>query len=268
MAVAAFILIVIGFVVWISYKRLKRRAAIEAPFPPVWTEILEKNYPVYIKLPSDLKNQLHQKIKTFLYDKTFEGCGGQDITDEIMVTIAAQACMLIINRDAGCYPKLRTILVYPSTYVAKQKESFTRKSASTSVRLGESWTVGTVVLAWDSVKGDAYRIDDGHNVTMHEFAHQLDQEDGYGDGVPILGNYSAYAPWTEIFSEEFEKLRVKTARGKDDVLDQYGATNPAEFFAVATETFFEKPEQLKKSHPALFQELIQFYQVNPSMWTE
>lgn len=267
MAIVFLVLVVVFFVVWRIYKRLKRKAAIEAPFPLEWTEILQNNYPVYQKLPPDLKDNLHQKIQTFLFDKLFEGCGGQEITDEIRVMIAAQACMLIVNRDVECYPRLRTVLVYPTTYVAKEKESFNRDKTSNSVRLGESWTIGTVVLAWDSVKKDAFKMDDGHNVTMHEFAHQLDQEDGYGDGIPVLGHYSAYSLWAEIFLEEFERLKQKTLQGKDDILDQYGATNPAEFFAVATETFFERPEQLSKAHPGLFKELEAYYQINPLTWT-
>ncbi|MFC1569217.1 zinc-dependent peptidase [bacterium] len=259
-------LIIIGILIALSIKQKRRFAAIQSPFPDTWDVILQKNFPIYQNLPQSLKDQLCRMIQIFVYDKMFEGCGGLVVTDEIKVTIAAQACLLLLNRKAPCYPKLRTILVYPSTYVAKEKESFTRDAESSSARLGESWSLGTVVLAWDSVKGDAINFKDGHNVTMHEFAHQLDQEDGDGDGIPILDNYSAYTTWAMTFSEEFQKLREKTFQGQKDVLYDYGATNPAEFFAVATETFFEKPEQLKEKHPELYEELKGFYRVDPMEW--
>lgn len=188
------------------------------------------------------------------------------MTDEIKVTIAAQACMLLLNRKCECYPKLYSVLVYPSTYVAGTHKSFNGQSNVPSVRLGESWAHGAVVLAWDSVKNGAVNFRDGHNVTMHEFAHQLDQEDGESDGVPILEMRSAYSSWSRVFSKEYELLQFKTKNGKKTVMDRYGATNPAEFFAVATETFFEKPVQLQKKQPELYQELLDFYTVNPIDW--
>ncbi|MBN1783316.1 zinc-dependent peptidase [bacterium] len=256
----------IGAYAVLSARRRRRWTAIHAPFPEAWENILDKNLPVYGRIPESLRLQLHLLIQTFIYDKTFEGCGGLVIDDEIRVTVAAQACMLLLNREGGCYPKLRTILVYPSSYVAKEKESFTREAQNTSARLGESWTLGTVVLAWDSVKGDALHFTDGHNVTMHEFAHQLDQEDGAGDGVPVLGHFSAYTAWAKTFSEEFERLQLKVMQGRDDVLYDYGAVNPAEFFAVATETFFEKPGRLREMHPELYKRMQEFYRVNPEEW--
>jgi hypothetical protein len=123
-----------------------------------------------------------------------------------------------------------------------------------------------VVLAWDSVLGGAKNMLDGHNVTLHEFAHQLDQEDGAGDGVPILEQRSAYVDWARVFRHEYEELVDKTDRGRKSVMDRYGATNPAEFFAVATETFFEKPKQLEAKHPELYDELRSYYGVDPGSW--
>ena len=174
--------------------------------------------------------------------------------------------MLLLNRKVECYPKLYSILVYPSTYVAGARDSLGGEWQEESVRLGESWQSGAVVLAWDNVRHGAANFKDGHNVTMHEFAHQLDQEDGAGDGTPILESRSAYSAWARVFSKEYELLQRKTARGRKSVMYGYGATNPAEFFAVSTETFFEKPRQLKKNHPELFSELQAFYKVNPLEW--
>ena len=247
-------------------RQQKRRVLVSTPFPPEWSAILKDNLPPYQKISPQLQQQLHDYIRIFISEKSFEGCGGLSLTDEIKVTIAAQACMLLLNRKCDCYPKLYSVLVYPSTYVAGIRNSLDVHPTDSSVRLGESWNHGAVVLAWDSVKKGAVNFRDGHNVAMHEFAHQLDQEDGRADGAPILEMRSAYSAWSQVFSKEYELLLHKTKKGKKSVMDKYGATDPAEFFAVATETFFEKPAQLKKKHPELYHELQGFYKVDPVEW--
>ena len=246
-------------------RQHKRRVLLSTPFPPEWSVILTDNLPPYQKMSPELQQQLHNYIQIFIAEKSFEGCGGLILTDEIKVTIAAQACILLLNRKSECYSKLYSILVYPSTYVAGTR-GLSLPPTDSSVRLGESWNHGAVVLAWDSVKNGAVNFRDGHNVTMHEFAHQLDQEDGRSDGVPILETRSAYSAWSQVFLKDYELLQYKTGKGKKSVMDKYGATDPAEFFAVATETFFEKPAQLKKKHPELYHELEGFYKVNPIEW--
>ena len=251
----------------VRHRRLtRRRQALQTPFPSEWDEILQSNLPPYAELSDDHRKQLQQLMKIFLVEKSFEGCGGLTITDEIKVTIAAQACMLLLGRPGDCYPKLSSVLVYPTAYVTGSKGLFTHQSKSKSVRLGESWGHGTVVLAWDSVKHGARNFKDSRNVTMHEFAHQLDQEDGRADGAPILQERSAYSSWAAVFTKEFERLQVKKRKHKRTVLNKYGATNPAEFFAVATESFFEKPKQLQKKHPELYAELQEYYNIDPSEW--
>jgi len=255
-----------GYFVMVILRRRRRRILLSSPFSQEWIDVLDKNLPPYRKLSSSQRQQLHDFIRIFIAEKSFEGCGGLTLTDEIRVTIAAQACMLLLNRQVECYPKLYSILVYPSTYVAGARDSLRGEWEEESVRLGESWQSGAVVLAWDNVRHGAANFKDGHNVTMHEFAHQLDQEDGAGDGTPILETRSAYSAWAYIFSKEYDLLQRKTKRGRKSVMYKYGATNPAEFFAVATETFFEKPRQFKKKHPELFNELQDFYKVNPLEW--
>lgn len=246
-------------------RKRKRRRLLSIPFPSDWDSILKENLPPYAKLAPGLRQQLQDTIRIFIAEKSFVGCGGLTLTDEIKVTIAAQACMLLLNRQVECYPRLDSVLVYPSTYLAASRPSLGQQEAS-SIRLGESWTTGAVVLAWDSVKGGAANFHDGHNVTMHEFAHQLDQDDGNADGAPVLVNRSAYSAWARVFSREYQQLQRKKSRGGKSMLDVYGATNPAEFFAVATETFFEKPGQLKRKHSELYEELYNFYRVNPIEW--
>ncbi|UCF87558.1 MAG: zinc-dependent peptidase [Nitrospiraceae bacterium] len=264
--------LIAGGVVWAikvfasARRQQKRRALLSTPFPPEWSSILKDNLPAYQKISPQLQQQLHDYIRIFISEKSFEGCGGLTLTDEIKVTIAAQACMLLLNRESDCYPKLYSIVVYPSTYVTGTHKTYGSHENDTSVRLGESWKHGTVVLAWDSVKRGALNYQDGLNVVMHEFAHQLDQEDGNADGAPILEMHSAYSAWSRTFSEEYEVLQKRALKGRKSVMDKYGATNPAEFFAVATETFFEKPAQMKKKHPELYHELQGFYKVNPIEW--
>ncbi|MFC1452381.1 zinc-dependent peptidase [Verrucomicrobiota bacterium] len=259
--------------IWAGYelisrarRRAKRRLALGQPFPDEWVQILQSNLPPYANFGRELRRELHQDIQVFLEEKSFEGCGGLSITDEIRVTIAAQACMLLLNREDRCYPRLRSVVVYPSTYVAGGKGLFGGKSTARSTRLGESWGAGAVVLSWSNVKQGAFNFSDGHNVTMHEFAHQVDQEDGAADGAPILERRSAYSTWAKVFSKEFAQLQQKARRRKRSVFDAYGATNPAEFFAVATECFFEKPRQLQKKHPELYEELRDYYKVHPVDW--
>jgi Mlc titration factor MtfA (ptsG expression regulator) len=263
--IAAILLVLAFFIRKILSRRAKRRHLSAIPFPEEWVHIVRKNVPLYNRLPDSLKEQLHGLVHVFLAEKNFEGCGGLKITDEIKVTIAAQACMLLLNRETSCFKKLHTILVYPHTYVAKTKSSDgVITNDGHSVRLGESWQYGPVVLAWDSVTGGTSNVTDARNVVLHEFAHQLDQEDGAADGAPILEHRSRYLTWAHVLSEEYETLRNK--RGRRSVIDDYGATNPAEFFAVATETFFEKPRQMKKKHPELYDELKNYYKLDPAEW--
>jgi Mlc titration factor MtfA (ptsG expression regulator) len=235
--------------------------------PQEWLPILRERFPTVERLTEAQRTQLFGYMQTFLEQVEFEGCGGQEITDEIRVTIAAQACLLLVGREHEVYPRLKTVLVYPHTYVSGAKGLFGGDNGE-GARLGESWNGGAVVLAWDSVAGGARNVEDGHNVTFHEFAHQLDQEDGRSDGAPILENRAAYATWARVFSADFKTLCDKTEHGKRDVIDRYGATNPAEFFAVATETFFEKPRQLKAVHFALYDALKDYYKIDPLGWFE
>lgn len=257
-----------GYAVATARER-SHRAIRAMPFPCAWEEILLKNVRHYPLLSSKMQRELQGHVQIFLAEKTFEGCGGLEVTEEMKVTIAGLACLLLLNRKTSHYKKLTSILVYPKAYrVHGASSDGMTVSESTQGRLGESWDQGTVVLSWNDVKSSAHNIKDGHNLVLHEFAHQLDQEDGRGDGVPILEQESQYTTWAEVLRPEFEKLKKRTSKGKPSVLDSYGATNPAEFFAVATETFFEKPAQLKQKHPALYHELAEYYRLDPATWKE
>ncbi|MFD2229587.1 zinc-dependent peptidase [Alkalimarinus sediminis] len=265
----------LGFVgvvvaVVIAIIKFRRWSFERTPFPPEWISVLSRNIPIYSRLPLALKNQLNRHVKYFLRDKRFYGCDGLVLNDEIRVTIAGQACLLLLNRPTNHYYKLHHILVYPSSFVAartEQNESGVVSQKHTGL-LGESWSQGKVILSWDDVMKGAKNFSDGHNVVLHEFAHQLDQESGSTNGAPLLGAQSSYQSWTRVLSDEFEQLQKQARSGYSSLIDQYGATNPAEFFAVVTETFFERPIQLRRRHPELFEEMKSFYAVDPSEWVE
>lgn len=263
-------LISLSCALWLffAWKRRKRRRTLrQAPFPEAWRATLRRNVPLYPLLPPQLKPELEGHINVFLHEKNFEGAAGLEITDELRVTIAAHACMLLLNRPPTYYPQLHSIIVYPAAYVAKRVSREGHfESEGHEVRLGEAWHHGAVVLSWNEVLHTARDRDHGHNVGLHEFAHQLDFENGASDGLPVLGNASHYLSWARVMSAEFAAFQRRVARGRESVLDEYGAFDPGEFFAVATEAFFEKPQQLQQKHPRLYAELRRFYCLDPLQW--
>ncbi len=258
-----------GCILWwlLTWRRKKRLAAIRAvPFPENWRRILNKNVPAYRRLPPPLRHKLENDIKWFLADKYFDGRNGQVITDEVRLTIAAGACWLLLGRkNHRCYPKLSRVVVYPDAYVATTTESVGSVSIhKPQARLGESWQGGAVVLSWRHVLAGAARDNDGENVVLHEFAHRLDQITGQANGTPRLDNPNQHHQWARVMSREFSSLRQRLRLRKKNWLNAYGATNPAEFFAVLSEYFFEKPQALKEQHPELFAVMQSYYRVDPT----
>lgn len=249
-----------------GFKKRRRRRLAARQFPDEWLAIINRNVPFYRLLPAEDQKELQRHILIFIAEKHFEGCGGLQMTDEIEVTIAAQACILLLHRETDYYPGLPSILVYPRSYVAHGVQQFVGGVLveGSDIRLGESWHRGSVVLSWDDVRRSAADIHDGHNVVFHEFAHQLDSSGAKGDSTPVLQSHSTYITWARILQRDYEKLRHEVRRDRPTLLDEYGAVNPAEFFAVATEYFFEKPQELQRLHPELYQELKRFYQQDPT----
>jgi len=235
-----------------------------ASFPAHWEEVLQQRVRFYQFLGEEDRRDLNSYIRWFIVSKEFEGCEGLVVTDEIRVTVAAQACLLLLHRETPCYERLRLIRIYPGHQFAVSSE----KSLS-----GECWQHGIILLSWDSVRAGAANPFDGDNLVLHEFAHQLDHEDSNSDGTPLLGRgmtpsdaAGAYASWARMLSKEYEDFRVDVERGTKTVMDSYGATDPAEFFAVATECFFEKPMLVRKKHPELYAALKEFYKQDPAAW--
>jgi len=245
----------------IRRKRLKSH-----PFPPAWEKVLEQ-VPLFGLLPEPDRQELKGHIQVFLAEKNFEGCGGLALTDEVRLTIAAQACILLLHREAGYYPGLSSIIVYPGEYLAPQVETDESGvvTEGTDRRSGESWQEGSLVLSWEDVLAEGLDVHDCYNVVLHEFAHQLDAEEGITSDAP-LSKSTRHRRLAEELERGYLRLRHDVAHGRTTVLDPYGEESLAEFFAVATECFFVRPQLFRERHPELYAELTGFYRQDPAEW--
>lgn len=234
--------------------------------PTIWHTKLYENVPLYQRLPDHLKQHFHGCVQLFLHEKQFVG-RGIEVSDDIRITIAGNACLLLLHQQQRRFPGFKTIIIYPDTYLAKQtKHSDAVAAIEHSQRAGESWVRGPIVLSWgDSIRG-SLNSKDGHNVVIHEFAHKLDEQTGAMNGLPKLTDSSHYSEWAKVLNEEFIALQHRSERRKNSVLDEYGTVSPAEFFAVASESFFEKSKQMKKKLPDLYTQLSRFYSIDPASW--
>ncbi len=251
-----------------ALQRRRRQRLRAQPFPDAWRAILQRRVPYVRRLPADLQLQLKRHIQVFLAEKAFIGCAGLAITDEIRVTIAAQACLLILNRPTDYYPALRQILVYPGAFHVRHNHADEAGVVQTHGQTlsGESWTQGQVILSWDDTLESAAVPDDAYNVVLHEFAHQLDSEKGYTNGAPILEGPLRYERWSRVMQQAYDRLCEAVDREEETFLDPYGASDPAEFFAVVTEAFFEQPADLAQAHRDIYEELRGFYRIDPLSW--
>jgi len=247
-------------------KQRRRRWLRAQPFPKDWLRAIKRNVPFFRRLSASDQAELLGHVRVFLAEKRFEGCGGLELTDDICVTIAAQACLLLLHRKTDYFPRLLTILVYPSTYMVEEKRPVEGPvwEEGRMARLGETGRrMGTVVLAWDAAKSGAADPADGKNLVLHEFAHQLDYENYAADGAPALATREQQLSWRKVMRTEFASLRAAEETGTPTLLDTYGATDPAEFFAVSTEAFFERPCALRAHHPKLYAELQRYFRQDP-----
>lgn len=237
--------------------------------PPAWEAFIRANLAHYDVLDDAERAELHATMQVFLEEKEWEGCGGLDLTDEIRVTIAAQACLLQLGLPHDYYHNVESILVYPSTVVPPERQPgvFERMDGPVEAPvpiLGQAFAQGPVILVWDAVLHGARHPEQGHNVVFHEFAHKLDMLDGTADGTPPLVDRVQLAEWVVVCSREFLRLRDLAEQGHKTFLDAYGAKNEAEFFAVATEEFFDRPLALQKHSPDLYHILSVYYRQDPA----
>lgn len=252
---------------WRHWRRRRRAALLRQPLPADLAAILARRVPLYGRLPPDLRRSLGGLVNVFLDEKRFVGCAGLSINDEIRVTIAGNACLLLLGRPRRRFPGFQTILVYPDTFVAPQTTyDGLIEVRGHSPRSGESWQRGPVVLAWAEIEEDLAHPEDRRNVVLHEFAHKLDEENQTMDGLPMLRESSQYAEWARVLRTEFDALRRQAEQGVESLLDPYGAESPAEFFAVATETFFQAPVVMQRELPELYDQFQRFYGLEPAEW--
>jgi hypothetical protein len=266
MALATLMLLGVAALAAQPWRTERRRARLrEQPFPAAWRRILRRRVPGVTRLPADLQVQLKRHIQVFVAEKAFVDCQGQTITDEVRVTIAAQACLLLLGyARPDYYPRLRQILVYPDAFVVRHERPVGDGLVQVQGKAltGESWVQGQVILAWAEVLAGAADPTDGRNVVLHEFAHQIDQDTGVADGRPWRPNPALRRQWGAVMDAAFERLRHEPSA----VIDAYGASDPAEYFAVVTELFFERPQALQAEAPAVYGELADLYRVHPLSW--
>jgi Mlc titration factor MtfA (ptsG expression regulator) len=253
-----------GFRYW-SRKQI-RKSLLASALSEHQRAIVAEQVPLTRKLPSELRGKLEGKINAFLNQVEFTGCNGLEVNEEMQLSIAAQACLLVVNSDTW-YDHLSTILIYPGAFKSRQTEhnGYVVTERET-VRSGESWSRGPVILSWAHTKQGAINDKDGHNVVFHEFAHQIDDLSGHTDGVPNLDRSQSFAAWERVFLKAYESHVEHVQAGRKTVFDAYGAVGHEEFFAVAVEVFFERPAALKRREPAVYEQLALLFRLEPSTW--
>lgn len=245
------------------FQKHARRRILARPMPESWRGWIGQNVAAYDRLGAAERARLEDDTRVFVAEKRFEAGRGFAITDEVRVTIAAQACLITLGFDpgGGVYPNVGTVVVNATGYDCYEVRDHRLERQRV---LGHTDLHGPVFLAWDAVRHGGTNPADGRNLVYHEFAHKLDLEDGVGDGTPVIGDRAAFETWVQVMAAAYEQLCDRAADGRRTLLDHYGATNPAEFFAVATEVFFEKPGRMKRRHAALYDVLSRYYRQDPA----
>ncbi|SLN18054.1 Protein MtfA [Roseovarius albus] len=253
-----------GFHLW--SKKQARRQLLDSALTEHERTIIRQQVPLIQRLPAKHQGKLEGKICLFLDQVEFFGCNGLEVTEEMQLSIAAQACLLVVNSSTW-YDNLSSILIYPSAFKSKQKarNGFV-VSEKDIVRTGESWSRGPVVLSWAHSQQGALNDHDGHNVVLHEFAHQIDDLSGRTNGVPILSEGQTFAEWERVFLTAYEAHLQAVERGQNTVIDPYGAEGHEEFFAVSVEVFFERPAVLKEDAPEVYEQLAKLFKLEPITW--
>ncbi|HZF25114.1 MAG TPA: M90 family metallopeptidase [Steroidobacteraceae bacterium] len=261
------IAVLLGRPLWQARRRRRLRAR---PLPQAWRDEIVRAMPIYAHIPQPLRARLDGLVQQFVAEKEFVGCRGLEVTLAMKLVVAAQACLLVLGRSARLYEDLYAILIYPAAFLVPEEHRDEAGVVHQHERAlsGQAWDTHRIILSWDDVIAGAQSPDDGHNLVYHEFAHYLDAEGGIVNGAPLLGEARHYERWSRVMQNEFIKLREADARGEPTVLDPYGAENPGEFFAVATEAFFELPHDLQAEHAELYTELRSYFRLDPASWLQ
>jgi Mlc titration factor MtfA (ptsG expression regulator) len=246
----------------------RRKKLTQAPFPPLWEDIIRRNVAHYCMLEDVQRAHLRALIQVFIAEKYWEGAGGLKITDEIRVTISAQACLLLLGLAHNYYQNVKSIIVYPSTVVPPERHPGFFENTLTPVELehpiiGQAFQQGPLIIIWDAALRGGRHPESGHNVIYHEFAHKLDMLDGATDGTPPFHDRAECRDWVLTCSREYLRLKQDIGKGRKSFLDAYAATSEAEFFAVATEQFFDKPGSMIEHAPDLYRVLKEYYRQDP-----
>lgn len=235
------------------FQKWRRKKLYRRPLPEAFETMLDDHFSMVSEFGAEERENFDRHLKIFLWEKDWFGTHGLEVTDEMKLVISASAARLARMLPVEVYDRVKEIGVYPSGFRPADDDEFHAA--------GMAHDFGTVLFSWDSVKKGISIPNDGQDTTLHEFAHMLDLNDGIFDGTPKLHAYGDYPTWAEVLSEHFEAMQDNPDR--HDIIDEYGATNEAEFFAVATEVFFEKPKTLKRQAPELYEELRRYYRVDP-----
>jgi Mlc titration factor MtfA (ptsG expression regulator) len=271
---AAIALVAAAVLGWLIFGPLlaarRRRQALARPLPGDVAALADRNVPARRRLPAPLRARHDSLLSAFLAEKDFVGCNGLEVTDEIRATIAALACLLVLGRR-GHYDALHSVLVYPAPFWVEDEVEDEAGVVEKRRRVlsGEAWESSRIILSWEDVLEAARHPGEGYNVALHEFAHYLDAE-GLGLAAPpptaADGRIRSLDTWAGDLVGEFDSLLDAVDRGEYTFLDPYAAEDEAEFFAVATEDFFERPAELKAAHPRLYALLQEFYALDPAAW--
>lgn len=248
-------------------KKRRRRRILAQPFPEAWNKWLSGRVPHFASLTSAEAKQLRELVQVFVAEKNWEGCKGLEVTDEMRVTIAGQACLLLLGIEHDYYCNVDSVLIFPRQFVSMTKQEMDGAGVmheSNQASLGEAWRDGPIILSWADSKAGGMNPHDGLNVVIHEFAHKLDLRDGVVNGTPPLNGRAQYSRWAKVMRREYDVLVERSSKGKATLLDDYGATNPGEFFAVAVECFFEKSAKMREKHGELYGVLRGYFRQDPA----
>jgi Mlc titration factor MtfA (ptsG expression regulator)/Flp pilus assembly protein TadD len=236
--------------------------------PEAWRGWLKANVRLFGVLPPELRLKLEQSARIIVAERKWVGCGGLAVSEEMQVTVAGQAALLLLGEEGYYFDRVPSILLYGSAYVRPHKAGDRHSVDEDATLLGESWQQGSIVLSWPAVLSGGQGDRDGQNLVLHEFSHHLDGLDGEMGGTPPLPTRSAERRWHTVFDREYDRLADDLAAGRETLLDPYGTTSKAEFFAVATECFFERAPAMRARHAELYTCFREFYKIEPASWTE